>query len=615
MRRLPPRLHWLIRWLAPAVLALIFASVLTFLYVRTRGYDASAYHENVALLRQLKQLDARWELDVLRSRMGIDSSYDSLVDPLVALNESWRRLRVIATSQRGSTRTAMERATDAYHRAVEDKTRLIEHFKSHNSVLRNSLEFLPTAAGDVTMALDASGDHRGSELTRLSAAVDEALLDSMVYAQAPSADRAADLQSALSRLADAARSPPAPVRAAVSIFVAHVETVLREQPEVNALLSDLAAVPTAADLDALDSLLGASQRQEELDAQQYRRVLLIFSAALAALLLYVAANLIRSHAEINRVNRKLEAANETLEQRVQERTRELRAAQSELVASARRVGMAEIAANVLHNVGNALNGVNVSACLIADSLRETKANGLGDAVRLMGEHANDLGDFLTQDPKGRRLPSYLGKLASALATERAAVTLELESLTRGIDYIRDIVATQQSYSGAKSLVEAVQVGDVLEAALRDNASCIAERQVTVARNWPDLPPVLLDKHLLLQTLTSLIANALKEIDAPTDSSRRLILRARVSEASGKPRLWIQVEDSDGGIPAEDLPRLFTQEFTKGRGGRGFGLHNCALAVRAMGGHISAQSAGRGEGTIFTLDLPINEVSRGQVVNL
>ena len=113
---------------------------------------------------------------------------------------------------------------------------------------------------------------------------------------------------------------------------------------------------------------------------------MIFAAALAGLLLYAAISLIRSHAVINRVNRELQAANETLEQRVQARTRELHEAQSELLSTARQAGMAEIATNVLHNVGNVLNSVNVSAGLIGNRLRETKAQGLADA-RAIDERA------------------------------------------------------------------------------------------------------------------------------------------------------------------------------------------------------------------------------------
>src|SRR5205085_9088016 len=146
------------------------------------------------------------------------------------------------------------------------------------------------------------------------------------------------------------------------------------------LLNGVAAVPSAAAIDELDNLLSGEQQEAGLQAQHNRQYLLIFAAALAGLLLYAAVRLIRSHAEINRVNRELQKNNESLEQRVQERTRELHEAQSELLATARQAGMAEIANNVLHNVGNVLNSVNISAEVVNRKMHDSKARGLAKAV-------------------------------------------------------------------------------------------------------------------------------------------------------------------------------------------------------------------------------------------
>ncbi len=106
---------------------------------------------------------------------------------------------------------------------------------------------------------------------------------------------------------------------------------------------------------------------------------------------------------------------------VGERTRELRAeieerkrmeaqvtkTHQELLTASRRAGMAEVATTVLHNVGNVLNSVNVSANLIVATVKAPKLAGLAKVSALLREHADDLPAFLTQDPKGRQLPTYL----------------------------------------------------------------------------------------------------------------------------------------------------------------------------------------------------------------
>ena len=585
-----------------AGLAVVLASILALLYARTQGHDESNYFENVALLRQLKQLDARWELDVLKSKMGIDASYDSLVDPLIDLHELQEKLQSRLAQQHGAG-DALARASEAFHRAIEEKTRLIEHFKSHNSVLRNSLAFLPTAADDTLRAVRPAAGN--SEVLRsIAADVNAVLLDSIVFSEAPSTDRAADIQGELERLSAPNGSLPVRVRDSLAIFVSHVRTVLREQPEVNALLNGIAAVPTAARIDAIDNILSTDQREAQRQTQGYRHYLLIFATALAGLFLYSAVRLIRSHGVINRVNQELQGANERLEERVVERTRELHEAQGKLVTTARQAGMAEIANNVLHNVGNVLTSVNVSARLLDSKLRDSKIHSLARAVQLFDDHASDLGHFMMVDKKGRMLPGYLKDLSLALAQERQAMADQLAILTKSVDHIKEIVANQRSFSGPTTLIESVQVKDLLEDALRMKASSIVRHQVAVVKEFAEVPEILLDKHLILQILVNLIANATHAMDGVVDRARQMTLRLIVAETGDAPRLRIRVEDNGEGIETENLGRLFVHGFTTRKQGHGFGLHSCALAAKQMGGSMTAASDGPGRGAVFTLELPM-----------
>jgi two-component system, NtrC family, sensor kinase len=290
-------------------------------------------------------------------------------------------------------------------------------------------------------------------------------------------------------------------------------------------------------------------------------------------------------------------ANETI-------TGELRAAQSELMTNARQAGMAEIANNVLHNVGNVLNSVNVSVGLLGNRLRESKSQGLADVVRLMNEHVADIGEFLTRDARGQRVLGYLDKLAMALATERRSLVEELELLAKSVDHIKEIVATQQSYAGAASIVEPVQMGELVQDALRMTSASMERHQVTVITHVASVPTLLMDKHLMLQILINLISNAKQAMDGVPDGLHQVTLRVDEARAADERSLRVQVEDNGEGIDAANLPKLFQHGFTTRKNGHGFGLHSCALAVQGMGGTLSADSEGRGRGASFTLQVPM-----------
>jgi hypothetical protein len=156
----------------------------------------------------------------------------------------------------------------------------------------------------------------------------------------------------------------------------------------------------------------------------------------------------------------LETVNADIERQVAERTQELRQenaerrraeaelieAQRELVTTSRVAGMAEIATNVIHNVGNVLNSVNVSAGVASDNVRKSRVESLARVVTLLKEHEHDLGEFLTIDPKGRQLPAFLAQLSEYYLTAQKTTLSELEALQVNIGHIRDIVAMQQSYA-------------------------------------------------------------------------------------------------------------------------------------------------------------------------
>jgi signal transduction histidine kinase len=284
--------------------------------------------------------------------------------------------------------------------------------------------------------------------------------------------------------------------------------------------------------------------------------------------------------------------------------RELQAAHHRLLAAARQAGMAEIATNVLHNVGNVLNSVNVSVGLIGAQLRDSKGKGLARAVGLMDEHADDLGEFLTHDSRGKLLPDYLRELARALQHEQEFLTKELHALVKSVDHIKDVVATQQSYAGTPRTIESLKVGELLDDALRMNAGALARHRVTIVKNLADLPELPLDRHRLLQILVNLISNAKHAMNDTAGQDPCITLATRLADVAHRSILSIEVADNGEGIAPENLARLFSHGFTTRKNGHGFGLHSCVLAAQEMGGSLTVRSAGVGQGATFTLEIPV-----------
>jgi PAS domain S-box-containing protein len=270
-----------------------------------------------------------------------------------------------------------------------------------------------------------------------------------------------------------------------------------------------------------------------------------------------------------------------------------------LIETSRHAGMAEVATGVLHNVGNVLNSVNVSATLVCDRIRQSRTAGLTKMAALLREHEAELAEFLTTDSRGKMVPSYLNTLAEHLATEQAEILKELGSLTKNIEHIKDIVTMQQSYAKVSGIVENLPLTELLEDALRINAAGLARHGVQVLREFEEVPPVAVDKHKVLQILVNLMQNAKYAMDDARREDKRLI----VGISQSTDRVRISVKDNGVGIKPENLTRIFSHGFTTRKNGHGFGLHSGALAAKEMGGSLSAHSDGPGTGATFVLELP------------
>jgi ligand-binding sensor domain-containing protein/signal transduction histidine kinase len=267
----------------------------------------------------------------------------------------------------------------------------------------------------------------------------------------------------------------------------------------------------------------------------------------------------------------------------------------------RLAGMSEVAASVLHNVGNILNSVNVSSSLAIEKVRKLKSSSVDKIALLLKEHAGDLPGFFAKDPRGRQLPDYLSTLALHIGVERDEIVKELESLENNIEHIKQIVASQQNYAQAPGVLESFNLTEVVEDAIRIHAGALKDSHFEIIREYQEVPPVTTDKHKVLQILNNLVANAKSALETGGETpEKRLVVRVAMN---GGDMVRISVIDNGIGIMPENQTRIFQQGAFMRTDGRGFGLHSGANAAKELGGSLTVYSDGLGKGATFTLELP------------
>ena len=274
--------------------------------------------------------------------------------------------------------------------------------------------------------------------------------------------------------------------------------------------------------------------------------------------------------------------------------------QRELVDASRTAGKAEVATGVLHNVGNVLNSVNVSLGVIHDKLDNSRVPRLGQVCDLLTQNRDSLGDYLTSDPKGMKLPEYLRTLSTSLCKEHEDLKAEASSVLTRVDHIKQIVASQQSFAKQGGATEQLAPVGLFDEALQIQESAFNRHHIQAFRENRTDKWVVGDRHRALQILINLLGNAKAAMSNLPLDQRRLVLRVE-DGANGRVRL--SVVDSGCGIPKDNLAKIFQHGFTTKKEGHGFGLHSCANAAAEMKGSLTVHSDGPGTGATFTLELP------------
>ena len=571
---------------------LLLAVLLGAIYARSLGYDSNDYFANVALLRQVRQLDAQWQLDAMKSRIGLNLSYDALADPLEALHEL--PLQIEASSP------PLAAALDAYQETLSAKAALMESFKLHNAVLHNSLDFLPTAVDDIGALVN---QHRGLRLEAMGhaeAAANRLLLATLIYSDSPSVNNIADVERELADLATYRSGLSGELIEHIDIMSAHVHTVLVEQTTVDRLLAGISASPTDDSLDTINALLGQQQQLAMQRLHAYRYGLMLLSALLVGLLAYTALRLLRSHATVQRVNAELKTANDHLEGRVQERTAELqlanqhlqqemaerKALQSRLVQSEKLASIGQLAAGVAHEINNPLAFLASNFGTLEDYL--DKLFELLNAYEAAGSSAASH-EALARS-RNRADLAYLKEDIPALVAESRG----------GMERVGKIVQDLKQFSR----VEATQDWEWadLRLGLQSTLTLIGSDLEAVAEIQTEFGPML-EIECMASQLNQVFLHLLQNAAQAIGPERGRITVRCGSEGS---EAWVEISDTGAGIAAEALPRIFDPFYTTRPIGKGTGL-GLSLSygiVQNHHGRIDVQST-LGRGSTFRVTLPVS----------
>ena len=215
------------------------------------------------------------------------------------------------------------------------------------------------------------------------------------------------------------------------------------------------------------------------------------------------------------------------------------------------------------------------------------------------EEQEDISEFIKNNPRGQKLPNLISHISKSLYKERKSIIQEAENLANKIQMIKDDISTQQTYAKTGLYEEEANIEDLVEDALAILRSQVDKEDLTLTKDFKQIPPVMLQKSKFVHITLNIIKNAIEALGSMSNPKIELSISADAENAK------LIIKDNGQGISAANLKKVFTHGFTTKKTGHGFGLHACSNLMTEMGGSLTVTSKGEGEGATFVLSLPLH----------
>ena len=387
-----------------------------------------------------------------------------------------------------------------------------------------------------------------------------------------------------------------------------VSSVMNDRDLIGSKLQQLTLSPVPASIEALGAASDALYRTTLASVEQARTMLAVYAVLLLAAAAFAGYRLHDSYRQLNAANGELAILNQSLEQRVAERTAELentlqdlRESQVQLVQAEKMSSLGQLVAGISHEINTPLLYLSNNAVLIQERLEITREfiRQLEDAFTIKPGDSGPPGElqarFVTA-LKQLKLILRDADIAEGLEEARALVRDSIE----GLGDLTEIAQSLKDFSRLdRAPVASFDVNAGLDKTLLIVRN-IVKNKATVRKFYGDVPEIACSPSQINQVFLNIITNAAQAIDAQGE----IVISTKLHD---REHVAIRIADSGCGIPAENLARIRDPFFTtKDVGtGTGLGLSIVDEIIRSHHGRLEVESQ-VGKGTAFTAILPIRQ---------
>lgn len=263
------------------------------LYKNSNSSDVTLQERTLGSINRVKQIDSNWNAQVLRAWVGMQRDYDVLSVSVKDMQKGVQDLdREIAPFLSSDAQNAMREL----EKLTKEKAELTERFKRRNSVLKNSLRYLPTVQSEIRVLLIPDGKSKPTSSEQHDA-VDQLVSTVLQYNLFPEERLAAAVQLQNESVRLSLGAMPAAASEKVANLVKHVDVILTERMSIAIMISKIDSLPLGEQLDILAAETSKGNVLESSNTR-YGRYLQFYSAGMAAFFLLVVILVTRKMAKL-----------------------------------------------------------------------------------------------------------------------------------------------------------------------------------------------------------------------------------------------------------------------------------------------------------------------------
>jgi signal transduction histidine kinase len=270
-----------------------------------------------------------------------------------------------------------------------------------------------------------------------------------------------------------------------------------------------------------------------------------------------------------------------------------------LSKKAHKAGMADLATGILHNLGNVLNSVNISAGRIAETLKNSKFSSFKKANKLLDEYQDNFEKFIIEDPRGKQLLNYYLKLEEPMLEEYREIQKHSNRLDGKVQLMTEIIEAQQKYAGTGVETQETSLEKLIDSVLVFQKGFIEQQNLKIQKDIGSTDPVIVQRTKLLHLLINIFENAMEAMSELSPQDKQIVIKTWEDEKN----VCLSIIVDGIGIHKKDFDKIFTQDFSIKESSHGFGLDSSAHYISEIGCKIEVKSEGKGKGATFILIFP------------